>query len=154
MSGVTTFIPTRLFTVDEADALVPRLAALFDAVRPEVELARRLVRELTALGHPPRDPSRVEADRAAPVEVQRLQRQLEASFERLANGLQEVADLGVEVKSAEGLVDFRSLRHGAVVHLCWRYGEERVAHWHEIAAGYAGRAPIADPERFRGEPRH
>ncbi|MBI5546258.1 MAG: DUF2203 family protein, partial [Deltaproteobacteria bacterium] len=59
--------------------------------------------------------------------------------------------LGVEVKSAEGLVDFRSLRNGALVHLCWRLGEDRVAHWHPITSGYSGRAPIEDPQRFKGE---
>ena len=28
--------------------------------------------------------------------------------------------------------------------LCWRYGEDRITHWHEVEAGFAGRQPIDD----------
>lgn len=42
----------------------------------------------------------------------------------------------------EGLVDFHSMRDDRLVLLCWRYGEERITHWHEVDAGYAGRRPI------------
>jgi hypothetical protein len=28
------------------------------------------------------------------------------------------------------------------VYLCWKYGEEDIAFWHEIEAGYAGRQTI------------
>ena len=44
----------------------------------------------------------------------------------------------------EGLVDFYSLREDRLVFLCWRYGEERITHWHEIEAGFAGRQPVDD----------
>jgi hypothetical protein len=50
---------------------------------------------------------------------------------------------GVTLKDINsGLVDFLSRRDGRDVYLCWRYGEESVAYWHELEAGYAGRQPI------------
>lgn len=56
---------------------------------------------------------------------------------------QELEQLGVELKDPfQGLLDFRARREGREVCLCWRLGEERVGHWHEVEAGFAGRRPI------------
>jgi len=41
-----------------------------------------------------------------------------------------------------GLVDFYSLRDDSPVFLCWRLGEDRITHWHEIDTGFSGRQPI------------
>ena len=41
-----------------------------------------------------------------------------------------------------GLVDFRSLREDRPIFLCWRLGEQRITHWHEIDGGFEGRQPI------------
>ena len=42
----------------------------------------------------------------------------------------------------EGLVDFYSYRDGELVELCWKLGEDRVAHWHRIGEGFPGRKPL------------
>jgi hypothetical protein len=62
--------------------------------------------------------------------------------------------MGVEVKSADGLVDFRSLHAGRVVYLCWQWNEPEIAWWHDLEAGYAGRQPVEDPEDFAGDGSH
>jgi hypothetical protein len=41
-----------------------------------------------------------------------------------------------------GLVDFPGEVDGRRVWLCWRLDEERVAHWHELDAGFGGRKPL------------
>ncbi len=41
-----------------------------------------------------------------------------------------------------GLVDFPSKRGEEEVFLCWRSDEERVAWYHGVEEGYAGRQPI------------
>ncbi len=38
-----------------------------------------------------------------------------------------------------GLVDFLGSRAGREVFLCWHYGEDDIAYWHDINAGFAGR---------------
>ena len=49
-----------------------------------------------------------------------------------------------------GLVDFYSLREDRPIFLCWRLGEERITHWHEIdsrllrAAADRRRDPLRD----------
>jgi hypothetical protein len=45
----------------------------------------------------------------------------------------------------EGLVDFPARRQGEEILLCWRLGEDEVAHWHGLEEGFAGRKQL-DPE--------
>jgi hypothetical protein len=142
---------TRRFTVGEAEALIPHLTRLFARIRPELERARRIAAELAENGAevPPTGPLMV--DPTARLEVQSRQATLQRCMERMSTSLQEIAELGVEIKSADGLVDFRTRRDGEVVYLCWRFGEPAIGHWHRVEAGFAGREPIQDPERFRGD---
>ncbi|HVD66623.1 MAG TPA: DUF2203 domain-containing protein [Gaiellaceae bacterium] len=59
-----------------------------------------------------------------------------------------VADLetaGVQVKDLDrGLVDFpaRHPESGDLVLLCWHLGEDKVAYWHGLDEGFAGRKPL------------
>lgn len=41
-----------------------------------------------------------------------------------------------------GLVDFPAILAGKEVFLCWEQGEEDIEYWHDLEAGYAGRAPL------------
>jgi len=58
--------------------------------------------------------------------------------------ISELEAMGVQLKDfSRGLVDFPSLRDGRVVLLCWQMGEgDRVEWWHDIDAGFAGRTPL------------
>lgn len=64
-------------------------------------------------------------------------------FERLDTLIHQILDTGVQIKDINiGLLDFPSLRDEHEVYLCWKYGENDIAFWHEIDAGFAGRQPI------------
>jgi len=64
-------------------------------------------------------------------------------FERLDAFVRQVQDTGALFKDINlGLLDFPALKDGREVYLCWKYGEDDIAFWHEIEAGYAGRKPI------------
>ncbi len=138
----------RIFRVADANALVPRLREIFQAVRADLEAAQRLVAELNRRGFPVSPEKR---SRPAPPDVERTQEELNRLSERIAERLEEVRALGAEVKAVDGLVDFRSRLGGRVVYLCWRFGEERIGFWHELEAGFAGRQPLTDPEAFAGD---
>lgn len=61
----------------------------------------------------------------------------------LAGALDQLEGLGVQLKDpVTGLVDFFSYRDGELVELCWRLGEESVAHWHRIGEGFHGRKQL------------
>ena len=64
----------------------------------------------------------------------------------VARCVNEIHGRGAIVKDLdEGLVDFPALRHGEEILLCWRLGEDEVAHWHGLEEGFAGRKQL-DPE--------
>lgn len=72
-----------------------------------------------------------------------LEREIEALTKKLLEAVGEIEELGAEFKGIEpGLVDFPTVRDGEIVYLCWRYGEDRIAHWHSVDAGFAGRRPL------------
>lgn len=68
---------------------------------------------------------------------------LAQDFEKLDGLIHRILDTGVLVKDINlGLLDFSALKGGREVYLCWQYGEEEIAYWHEVDTGYAGRQPI------------
>jgi len=129
----------KLFTIEEAEALLPQ-------ARDEVRAMQACKREIDAL----REVLVDVADRATgnghvqeEVAVAEKRRRAEALVEQLNERLARLNEWGIEMKGLdEGLLDFPSDRDGRVVYLCWRLGEERIAFWHEIDAGFAGRQPL------------
>ena len=62
---------------------------------------------------------------------------------RVRAGLDKVVRLGGVPKDfGLGLVDFPHLRDGEEVHLCWKYGEREIRHWHGLDEGYGARKPL------------
>jgi hypothetical protein len=141
----------RHFTVEAANAFVPRLSEVFAAVRTDLEALREVARELAAAGFPLSDEGPVTVDPDAPESVRLQQEQAHALAGKIGATLDEVAGLGVEVKGIDGLVDFLSRRDGEVVYLCWRFGEDCVNHWHDLEGGFAGRQPIGPRDVFEGD---
>jgi hypothetical protein len=122
----------RLFTVEEANALLPALVRLmermFAAREKIIAMGEELERVLAASSG---NGGSKDASRAA------------AEISIISEIVAEIRGLGCEIKDLdEGLVDFPA-RHpegeGRVVFLCWRYGEEKIEWWHETDAGFAGR---------------
>jgi hypothetical protein len=68
-------------------------------------------------------------------------------METLQEEIHAIEELGAQVKDLDiGLCDFLGRRRGRDVLLCWRFGEKRITHWHELSAGFAGRQPLDDTE--------
>lgn len=130
----------RLFTPEEANEALGLLRPLVERM---VTLRRELVRagggletvRATVAGNGGRlDAARVEA----------LREEAAAAASELASIVEEITELGVQIKDLDtGLVDFPA-RHpaGETVLLCWQLGEEAVEHWHGTAEGFAGRKPL------------
>lgn len=129
----------RLFDVAEANRLVPYLSQVFESVRPLVSRAQEIQEQLEA-------PEALAE--LAPERLEALRREGQVLVEQIRGQLIPLDEMGIEVKAADGLVDFRANLGGKLVYLCWKYGEREVAHWHELDAGFAGRQPIRDPGEF------
>ncbi|HXJ37225.1 MAG TPA: DUF2203 domain-containing protein [Candidatus Eisenbacteria bacterium] len=127
---------TRSFTVEQADACVPRLRLLLERVqRNALRLHRE--REAVAMGRGG-DPGaiRIEDVLAERPELRRLVEELDAA-------VGEIEELGVELKDVDlGLVDFPAVIDGVEVYLCWQFGEDRVRFFHRRTEGFAGRRAL------------
>jgi hypothetical protein len=131
-----------VFTVDEVQALVPRLEAIFAEVEGEKENLRRAHLRIGALeliwGTKVQEPAC--ADHLEYVghheELKRAQEHIEALTSR-------VQSLGGHVKSVEPpLVDFYGVRERRLVFWCWTRGESVVDHWHHVDEGFTGRQRV------------
>jgi hypothetical protein len=144
----------RLFSLREANALCALLQEEFTRARELRDELSAVQSQLAASGHPLQSGVDVTPDPAAPPSVQRLQRGAKRILSELREVVRGVQELGVEVKAPDGLVDFRTRLHGRTVNLCWRFGEERITHYHELDSGFAGRRPIPVDGDFIGDPLH
>lgn len=74
---------------------------------------------------------------------QASQKDLDRAMDRLHDLVNELADIGCELKDYQmGLIDFIGRHQGHDVYLCWKLGEEQIGYWHEMQAGFAGRKPV------------
>lgn len=120
----------RLYTVDEADAVLPGLRERLIRIREARQVILRqakIVREKVVAEVGGADPGPAYREASAT---------LRAELERLSAE-------NILLRDPEtGLVDFPAEREGTRVYLCWRLGEDRVASWHAVDAGFAGRRPL------------
>ena len=134
----------RVFTVEEANELVPALELEFGRV---ARLRGELAPVIEALGGADAAVAILQ-DEAPPVTGR------EGDAARLRNLAQEISAaverinaLGCLVKDLDlGLVDFYSMRENEPVFLCWQFGEPAVTHWHRLDDGFDGRQPIEGVE--------
>ncbi len=80
-----------------------------------------------------------------PARMAALEQALAAASSEIATGVGRLEELGVQLKDLEtGLVDFPAVlpETGETVLLCWRVGEDAIAHWHGLDEGFAGRKPL------------
>jgi hypothetical protein len=130
-------MPQKLFTLEEALAVLPQVRQLLSDVQAskrEMERLSTVLERLLALssgnGH-------LAADVASAREL------LQREGARLESLIAELDATGAELKGIdEGLIDFRSEREDRTVYLCWRQGEDTISCWHELDAGFAGRQPL------------
>ncbi len=134
--------PARLFTVDEANALLPRLTEIFRRMDPKLARLREiedLVEDAEAYWHS-------KGDGMPPGELATYQRLVaQAADARAAVDveLRAIQSLGCELKDVQqGLVDFPSTIEGGVAYLCWQRGETSIGFWHSLESGFAGRRPL------------
>lgn len=123
---------SKLFTVEEANALLPRLQELLE----DMAVHRAATREKAPHLEPILKSSATNGGGKAGSEYGVEAYKLHLAIER-------IRELGVILKDFDiGLLDFPHEREGRVVFLCWHPPEERIGYWHEIQAGYQGRKPL------------
>jgi hypothetical protein len=127
----------RIFTLAEAQSLLPRLRSLLAEIGAKWDHMRKLNPEVQKA----RDKASFDGYSQSGVEY------IE-SVSQLMFLIHQIKDMGVLLKDADrGLCDFPYLRQGRVVYLCWQLGEDQISYWHDIETGFAGREPLDDTDR-------
>lgn len=122
----------RLFTLEEANALLPQLRQMLKAVLEAREKIVDAQPEIWPI-----------LEKAIGNGGGKKAGELLKYFEVIQHNAHTIQEMGIEIKDINtGLIDFPAERDGRVVYLCWRYGEGEIEYWHDLDAGFAGRQPL------------
>lgn len=126
------------FTPDEAEKLLPRLSELLLQMQERKAEHDRLAQEVLEF-----EARMASNGHLVEKELNETRQELATVAAEVNRLIEKVQELGCELKDIDqGLVDFRWLRDGREVYLCWKLGEPGIAWWHELETGFAGRQPL------------
>ena len=124
-------IHERHFTVEEANALLPRVEPLLRSLREARDRLTDAEAHEALAGAAPGNGGGTQG------------RNVGEAFLEVRRGLAELEKLGVVIKDLDrGLIDFPAIRDGREVYLCWQLDEDEIGFWHDIDAGFGGREPL------------
>jgi hypothetical protein len=126
----------KLFSPDEASALVPTLEILIRRLQMHAGELRTRIADLAV-----RDP---EIERLQLPEIVERHPELRRHASEMADAAHQIESHGCLLKDINlGLVDFPwEIKEDEVVFLCWQSGEPTVSAWHPVESGFMSRQPI------------
>jgi hypothetical protein len=121
-------VPDKLYSVEEANALVPKLKPLLERIRAT---QKALAQDKTMAAV---------KEKASHNGGGLPARHLSELGRTLEHDLRQLQEWGIVLRDPTiGLIDFLHQREGETVFLCWKLGESRVEWWHPVDTGIAGR---------------
>ena len=120
----------KLFTVREANNLLPEIVPKLTAIRDLYEIVDGL-----------RPDARAAAGAANMGGGMAGGTGYVNTLYQIGKHTTEIYQLGIEIKDpSRGLIDFPSMRGDRVILLCWQIGDaDKLEWWHETEDGFAGR---------------
>lgn len=132
----------RVFTVDQAEEQIPDLERVFAgaaAIRKKLQTTKIRLNALEMIWGEKLQESECPDHK----EFLHYIEEMKSLEETLQAEMAKVASLGGQVKGVDpALVDFYGVRDGFLVYLCWKQGEKRITHFHDLESGFAGRQPL------------
>lgn len=129
--------PETLFSLEEANALLPRFELILERMQRTSMKVREEMATLT------QEQGEQALENLSVHQLLRLQPSLRPLFEELAQAVEEIEQHGCLFKGLDlGLVDFPAKLGDEVVELCWQYGEKEITFYHRRDEGFAGRCPL------------
>jgi hypothetical protein len=119
----------KLYTVVEANSLLPYLAPTLVELREKFEAASLARNEIARLAQ--RNGGSSERD------------EWNTNVARVAELLERLEEWQLQLRDVStGLVDFPAIVQGEEAWLCWRLGEPEVAYWHPRDEGFGSRRSL------------
>ena len=144
--------PDRIFSVEEANRLIDVMEAVMaeiERLRGQLERHDRELQILDALW----GPKVMEVENPDHSEFEKHRTGVDQTVEEIEGLIRvEILARGIRFPIGgleHGLLDFPTTLDGRVVYLCWKRGEPKVSHWHEINRGFAGRQPVTTEHATR-----
>lgn len=121
-------MPDQFYSVEQANALIPKLKPLLERIRATQE---SLAKDKTVAAV---------KEKASHNGGGLPGRHLSEWAKTLEADLRQLREWGIVLRDPSiGLIDFLHQREGETVFLCWKLGEARVEWWHPVDTGIAGR---------------
>ncbi len=154
---------SKIFTLAEANALLPQLKAMLSSANQELtEKAETLANAYAQNEDCEKEMSKVKVvgankndSESSLATLRECRVNFQASIESLEqakksyinalNGwLDEISQTGVILRDIKsGLLDFPADSGGFQYYLCWQANDDDIQYWHEINEGYMGRRPLS-----------
>ncbi len=120
----------QVFTAESASKVLPLVSSI---VREMTEIHGQMKHQRAQLSGLDEIRLTIESD-AYEDEVNDVRKSLEETEQQFDACCCELKELGVNPHDPfDGSVDFPAIYNRRLVSLCWTYGEDRIAHWHELS---------------------
>jgi hypothetical protein len=129
----------KLFTLADANRTLPLVKRIVQDIMAVYPQWKDLVAQYELVA------SKARPDWGESPEQLDLKARIDTVAGKINGFLGELEQIGCEFKGFdEGLVDFHGVLNDHEILWCWKAGEERITHWHELDAGFAGRQPLPE----------
>lgn len=119
----------KLYTVQEANALLPHLAPTLVELREKFEEAVQIREKVAGI--------------AATNGWSPTREEWSKTLARVGELMDRIQEWELQLRDVStGLVDFPTVIAGDPAWLCWRLGEAEVAYWHPTDEGFDSRRPL------------
>jgi len=134
-------VPPRLFTLSDANDLIPTVEPLMCRLMAKRRELRQYEKAVEAF--------QAKASRDGGIlpgaDYMHVREESTRILTEIRKGVQEIEAFGCLVKDIDiGVVDFPARRGGEQVFLCWRLGEPEVRFWRHLREGFASRKPVGE----------
>ena len=132
-------MPAKFFTLSEANRTLPLVKRVVQDIASFYPSWKDLVAQYELIA------AKARPDWGESREQLGLKSQIDDVAHKIHGCLVELEQVGCEFKGfEEALVDFHGKLDDREILWCWRLGEDRITHWHELDAGFKGRQPIPE----------
>jgi len=138
-------VSDRYFSVAQANAMIEDLERAFGRMLQMKAQIRSVYTRLEEVGYAPEGQTFDLFPSDAPAGVVNDLSTLKTLIDAIEVEMGAMDEAGCMIKDIDaGIADWRTKKDGRDVLRCWKLGEKKVGHWHEIDAGFAGRRPISE----------
>ena len=131
-------MPSKFFTLAEANRTLPLVRRIVQDIASYYPGWKDLVAQYELIA------AKSRPEWGESPEQLSIKAQIDDVARKINECLVELEQVGCEFKGEEGLVDFHGKLEGREIFWCWKLGEDRITHWHELDAGFKGRQPIPE----------